>query len=226
MNLFSRALPSILVLIASGCAHAPFKEVVFEPLSAADRSDHVEAFQKEMPAAFEIMESAVFNYRGKEMAALSYTKINENNDMLAIASFTPSGVELAQLKFENEKLNYHFNLPKMDKQFDEAILAEIMASDIRHIYFDRVPPARAQVIVNKKSISYAQIDQENKMEWVFAGPDTKLYQKKYFHKGKLLWNVRYFSYQTQDSLSYPSEIYYENNDKKYTLSLRLKEVLG
>ncbi len=73
---------------------------------------------------------------------------------------------------------------------------------------------------------YAQIDQENKMEWVFAGPDTKLYQKKYFRKGKLLWNVRYFSYQTQDSLSYPSEIYYENNEKKYTLSLRLKEVLG
>jgi len=215
---------SFLVVFLSGCAKTPFEKIDFRSVAHLDPNMVRNNFEKMIPDAFEVMESAVYTYKGLQISLISYTSVNEKEDSVEIIGFNPLGLKLLQVQASGAEVVYSFNIPQIAKRVDEQIMARSIAEDIRKIYFKRIPPASTNIHTKKGKILMVQEKGEDKTEWVFGGPGNRLYQKHYFRGKREAWSVRYFEYKVNGEHLYPCKIFFENYDNKYKLVLRLKEV--
>jgi hypothetical protein len=224
MKIRSWIIWPFLVVFLSACAKTPFEKVDFKSVAHLEPNRVRENFEKLLPSSFEVIESAVYIYKGLQIAVISYTRVNEKEDSVEIIGFNPLGLKLVQVQASGAQVKYSFNIPQIKKRVDEKTLAEAIAEDIRRIYFGRVPPANAYAHKEKGKIVVEQKKEEDKIEWVFGGPGNRLYQKHYFRGKREAWSVRYFEYKVNAEYLYPCKILFENYDNKYKLVLRLKEV--
>ncbi|MCR4288697.1 MAG: DUF3261 domain-containing protein [Candidatus Scalindua sp.] len=225
MKIHLRIIWPFLLVFFSACAKSPFEKVDFKSVAHLEPNRVRENFEKLLPSSFEVIESAVYIYKGLQIAVISYTRVNEKEDTVEIIGFNPLGLKLVQVQTSGAQVKYSFNIPQIKKRLDEETLAEAIAEDIRRIYFGRVPPANAYAHKEKGKIVVEQKKGEDKIEWVFGGPDNRLYQKHYFRGKREAWSVRYFEYEVNGGYLYPCKIFLENYDHKYKLVLRLKEIL-
>lgn len=211
-------------ILLTGCARVPFKSVKYSRIQETPQA-MLENFQQRLPAAFEITESVVFNYRGRKMTALGYTLVDSEQDSVGLSGVTPVGMKLFDVRKSRGKLEYSFSLPaEIDKKVDKQKVAYGMLEDVERIYLGRLPsngalahPARDRVYVTEQTNG-------SRLEYVFGGPYRALVEKRGMEDGKEIWRVRYFDYQEKNGRLYPNKIYYQNHKGHYSLTLRLKEI--
>ncbi len=213
-------------ILLSGCAGIPFEPVRFSPVEGINPGIVRKDFEGRLAGKFEVLESAVVRYRYREFAALGYTEVDSQENSLGVAGFTPMGVKIFEIKSAGEKFEYAFSFPQIEKKIDPGKFAHGMAEDVRRIYLGRVPQASAEVVKAKDRIYYRQASGKGALEFVFGGPEMALVEKRYREGRRELWRVRYFEYRAKGSKIYPSKIFFENRVRKYSLALRLKEILA
>jgi len=62
------------------------------------------------------------------------------------------------------------------------------------------------------------------LEYVFAGVQQNLIEKRYYHDDQLLWTVSYYEYQRKEGKLYPGGIVLKHHQYHYQLIVRLKEI--
>ena len=216
---------AIVSVLFCACARIPFKNVDFRPVSHLNTNKVSEDFCQILPPVFEVMESAVYIYKGHEFTGLFYTRVSEKEDTVELVGFSPLGMKFLQIQSSGDETEYSFNIPQVTERVDGRIIAEAITTDIRRIYFERVPPESAYVRKGKEKIFFVQKKGAGRLEWVFGGPENRLFQKHYFKGKREIWSVRYFGYKVKGIYVYPSKIYFENYDQKHQLVIRLKEIL-
>ncbi len=82
-----------LVVFLSACAKTPFEKVDFRSVDHLDPISVCENFEKKLPDSFEVMESAVYIYKGLQLAVISYTRVNEKEDSIEIIGLNPLGLK-------------------------------------------------------------------------------------------------------------------------------------
>ncbi len=221
-----KALYLFAALFLSGCARIPFEPVALSPVAGLDAAQVRNNFEMQSVNRFSVLESAAIRFRGREIIALGYSEVNEPEDTLAVAGVTPVGVKLFEVKVVKDDLKYSFSFPRLKNSKDPEEIAKAIAEDIRRIYLGRNPSVDAEVFKQQDRIGYRQAEGKGMLEFYFGGPESGLLEKRYVEGKREIWKVRYFEYLHKDSKIYPSKIFFENLQRKYKVTLRLKEVLA
>jgi hypothetical protein len=204
-------------LLVTGCASVPFRETPLVSLESVDPHSVVENFQASVPAKFQVLNSVVFEYNWRKFLGIGSVEIDRRDNQFKLVCLNPMGVKLFELSGDRNTITTHYAIDALMKYGD---LPTAVGNDIRHIYFDMVPSASAQISREKYRISFRQPAGAGEMEYVFAGKDRELVEKSYYENDDLVWRVSYYEYREH----YPQGIVFVNYQYGYQLTVRQKEL--
>lgn len=211
-----------LCLLLAGCATVPFEAEPKADFRAVDPPALLKAFDDSVAQHFELLESVVFEFFGKELTGMGYLAVNGDDGSYALSCMNPAGIKIFEFRGIGDRVETLFVPP----QFGEfgGQLAESVAQDIRRIYFDWTPPPHAKLKQKKNRLVFTDKTDAGKIEYVYAGPQRMLVEKKFSKGWKTACRVRYYDYREVDGKQYPHGIVLQNRKYHYRLVLRVKSV--
>jgi hypothetical protein len=210
----------ILAILA--CRSVPFREADLVPLEGADPAAVRDEFAAALPLAFRVVNSVTFQFRGKAFAAIGYTDVDASRRTFTVVGLHPAGgVKLFEVSGDSEAAESGFALKELSAWGD---LARAVGDDTRRIYFDRLPSPDAKTSRERHRILFRQDEGPGELEYVFAGSDRLLVEKRYYENGRKLWTASYYEYRRKDGKLYPDGIMLEHHEYGYRLVVRLREI--
>jgi len=217
-----RSSVGFLFLLLAGCATVPFEVEPKADFQGLEPTAVVEDFDAAVGRKFELLESVVFKFFGKEITGLGALAINPENTSYALTCMTPTGITVFGVRGTGDTVEALFVPPPMEKHRDH--FAEAIGLDLRRIYLGWTPPPGAKVKHKKNRMVFTEKRDGETVEYTFSGP-RKLLTEKRFSKGwKTRCIVRYFEYEEFDGRLYPMGIILHNKQFHYRMILRVKEV--
>ena len=215
----------ILILFLFCCfactSSVPFKKIDLVSVNNVDPESVRELFAKSIPLKFRVVNSIVFKYKHRAFSSLGYTDIDLIKKTFKVAGINPMGFKLFELTGDNQSVDCVFAVQEFKKHSN---FANTVGDDIRKIYFDRIPLPEAEVRKKKNKIIFIQQSKTDRIEYVFAGTENVLIEKRFYNQKSLIWSVYYFEYKKENNMLYPGGIILEHHKYKYQLVLRLMEI--
>ncbi len=208
--------------IAGGCATAPFDPVPLQPLGDVTAEQLRRTVAAREPERFAILQSAVFEYRGRAMAAICMTEIDVPQELFSVVGMTPMGVKLFQVAGRDGQLQESFLAPGLD-EWDGV--AEAIAKDIQRVYFDSVPAADARAHVWRRQALFRTLTDKGRLEHIVGGNPPVLIRKRLDDRQGTVWDVTYGEYTEHEGNLHAGGILLTHRRHGYRLVLRLKEIL-
>jgi hypothetical protein len=209
----------IMAVLASGCATVPFQETPLVSLVTRDPRSLVEHFQANKPESFHLLTSVVFEYNGRTFAVIGNLEIDTRDHTFKVACLNPMGVKLFEISGSDRGLTTHYAVAAITQYGD---IATAVGNDIRRIYFDQVPSPGATLWKRTFQFIFRQYAGSGYLEYVFAGAQGDLIEKRYFENHLPVWCVSYYEYREQDGKRYPQGIVLVNYQYGYRLIVRHK----
>jgi len=210
------------ILTVVSCTGVPFREVELVPLEEVDAERVREKFAMALPAAFRIVNTVTFQFRGKAFTAIGYTDVDTLEQTFTVVGLHPAGgVKLFEVSGDSEDVENSFALEEFSIRGD---LSRAVGDDTRRVYFDRLPSPDAKAHKERYRILFRQDEGDGELEYVFAGSDGVLVEKSYYEKGRKLWSASYYQYRRENGKLHPEGIIFEHHDYGYRLVVRLKEI--
>ena len=184
----------------------------------------LEEFDGAVGQQFELLESVVFKFFGKEITGLGALAIDPSNTSYALTCMTPTGITVFDVRGMGDEVEALFVPPPMEKHREH--FAEAVGRDLRRIYLGWTPPAGADMKHKRHRMVFTEKRADETVEYTFSG-SRKLLTEKRFSKGwKTRCTVRYFEYEEVGGKLYPTGIILHNKRFHYRMILRVKEVYG
>jgi len=218
MNRF--AVLFILQVFIAGCNTVPFQETRLVPLDSEDPWKMVEHFHSNVPDSFELLNTVVFEYNGRKFTAIGTVQINGADRVFKVAGMNPMGIKLFELSGDQNSVTTRYSIADFSKYGD---LASAVGNDIRRIYFDLVPGTEARSWKRTYTRIFRQSSGPGFLEYVFAGRDGDLIEKRYYEENGIVWRASYYEYRDQDGKRWPQGIVFIHYPYGYRLIVRQKE---
>jgi hypothetical protein len=211
------------ILAFAACRSGPFREPALAPVAAVDAERVRREFALALPGAFRIVNSVTFEFKGRAMAAIGYTAIDSSERTFKVVGLHPAaGVTLFEVSGDSGNAETVFAHREFTVYGD---LGGVVGEDTRRIYFDRVPSPGASVSKERDRLLFRQDEGEGKeLEYVFAGRDSLLLEKRFYENGGRIWTASYHEYRRERGKLYPERIVLEHHEYRYRLVLRLREI--
>lgn len=224
-----RKLPVLLTLVCIGlsaCKILPFEPVKFESVRHLDPEVVRDSFNVAMPEQFEILDSSVFRIYGRKFSALGATSIDLVNGNFTVAGLSPMGLKLFEVSGteKGEDIKAYFAPHVLKNPDSRQSFSQAIASNIAHIYMNRVPQKDARVRKESDQIVFQQDEEQGVLEFIFAGKDVLLVEKRFKRSGRIVWCVRYYEYKLRDGKWYPGGVVLRHFRPSYSLTLQLQEI--
>jgi hypothetical protein len=210
----------ILQAFIAGCGTVPFQETRLVPLDSEDPRNMVEHFQSHVPDSFELLNTVVFEYNGRKFTAIGTVQINRADRVFKVAGMNPMGIKLFEISGDQNSVTSHYSIPGFSRYGD---LASAVGNDIRRIYFDLVPGSEAMSWKRKYTQIFRQPSGPGFLEYVFAGSDGDLIEKRYYEETGIVWRASYYEYRDQGGKRWPQGIVFVHYQYGYRLIVRQKE---
>ncbi len=216
------ALWALGVLWLSACSSVPFQEIELVAVGGADPEAVREGFALALPERFLIVNTVTFEFRGQAFAAIGYTDVDALQQTFTVVALHPAGgLKLFEVSGDSETAKCTFALEEF-RRWGE--FSQTVAEDTRRMYLDRIPGPDAQVSKEKYRILFSQQAEGGEIEYVFAGADGVLIEKRYYEKKNKIWSVFYYEYREEEGMLYPGGIVLEDHERGYRLVVRLREI--
>jgi hypothetical protein len=212
----------LAVLWLSACTSVPFQEVELVAVGEADPEAVREEFAVALPERFLIVNTVTFEFKGRTLAAIGYTDVDASQQTFTVVGLHPAGgLKLFEVSGDSEDANCTFALEEFTRwgEFCRAV-----AEDTRRMYLDRIPDPDATVSKEKYRILFRQKAEHGEIEYVFAGADGVLVERRYYEKKSRIWSVFYYEYRRENGRLYPAGIILEDHRRRYRLVVRLREI--
>lgn len=209
------------LLLAAGCASAPFRETPAVSLGEVEPARLLDDFRASLPERFQLLNSVVFEFSGISFMGIGYLDIDRADNSFHVTCLNPLGVQLFELSGRRGAIETRSVLPPLMGYGD---LPTAVGTDISRIFLELVPAPGAQVWRTKRSISFWQRAGEGRLQYLFAGPERDLLEKNYYENNEILWGVSYYDYVQRGAKRYPRGIVLINYQRGYRLTVRQKEV--
>ncbi len=210
------------LVIAGGCATAPFEPVPLQPLGDVTAEQLRRSVAATAPQRFAVLQSAVFEYGGHAMAAICITEIDVSKGWFSVVGMTPMGVKLFEVAGRDGQLEKSFVAPGLD-EWDGV--AEAIAKDIQRVYLDAVPAAGARTHTWRKQALFRSTTDEGRLDHIVAGKPPVLIRKRLHDREGTVWDATYAEYTEHEGDLHAGGILFTNRRYGYRLTLRLKEIL-
>ena len=212
----------LAVLTVVACSGVPFREPDLVPLEGVDPERVREDFAVALPVAFRVVNTVTFEFKGRAFAAIGYTDVDTSRRTFTVVGLHPAGaVKLFEVSGDSETARSSFALEEFSARGD---LAGAIGDDTRRIYFDRLPSPDARASTDRTRIFFRQDEGGGELEYVFAGSEGLLVEKRYYENGRKRWTASYYEYRRKDGKLYPDGIILEHHEYGYRLVLRLREI--
>lgn len=211
-----------LLLLLTGCAAIPFEQPQLKTIGDVSGVEYVKQFRGRLPASANLLTTVVFKGWGKTFSSLGLLQYDRNAGTFLIAGLTQMGIKIFELAGDQKQLTRGYTMPQIPKpdRFTKAL-----ADDIRHIYFDWLPPADAKVIKNKNTVVFTVPHNSGNIEYTYGGTQPALLTKRCYNRNdRLLWKAAYYEYQTHGDQLYPHGIVLNNYQYGYRLTITLTDV--
>jgi hypothetical protein len=216
------ALFGLGILGAVGCSGVPFRQVDLVSLERIDPEAMRERFALALPAAFGIVNTVSFEFKGRAFAAIGYTEVDTFKGTFTVVGLHPAaGVKLFQISGDSETARSSFALEAFAIHGD---IARAVGGDTRRMYFERLPGADATVSRERCRIHFRQQEGAGEIEFVFAGSEGLLVEKRYYENGRRVWSVSYYEYRRHHGKLFPNGIILDHHAYGYRLVVRLREI--
>lgn len=216
------AVVGMAVVILVGCSSVPFRETRLVSLAGVDPDWLREQFALAVPVTFRIVNTVTFEFKGHAFAAIGYTDIDAFKQTFTVVGLHPAGgIKLFEISGNSEDVDCRFAVEELSSRGE---FARAVADDTRRMYFDRVPSPDAEIFEERLRIVFRQNAAEGEIEYVFAGRDGVLIEKRYYQDGHKIWSVSYYEYRRERGKLYPEGIIFEHHDYGYRLVIRLREI--
>jgi len=169
---------------------------------------------------FEAVSSVAFYYKYQGFAGIGYTIVDSENEAFAVACLNPAGIKIFEVKGTKDSTEEVFFAEQFKKHGDAA---KTVADDIRKIYFGRIPEADARVQKKSREVVFTQPFSDGKIDYIFAGVDTYLVEKRYKEKGRKVWTVYYADYMESNGKVHPWRVLLKHHKYGYSLIVNTKE---
>jgi hypothetical protein len=217
------ALLGLVILSAIGCRGVPFREEALVPLVGVDPETVRERFALALPTAFRIVNTVTFEFRGHSLAVIGYTQVDTSKRTFTVIGLHPAaGFKLFEVSGDSQSAEASYAVAALAEQGD---LARAIGDDTRRMYFDRLPSPDAAVSREKYRILFRQPEGDGELEFVFAGSEGALVEKRYYENGGMVWSVSYYEYRSENGKLFPGGIVFDHHEYRYRLLVRLREIL-
>ena len=221
ITMWGLIITGFVVLYSAGCSSIPFQSVSYVSVKSVHPEEVRERFSLLVPRKFQLVSTIVFQYDRHYISAIGYIAIDTHQKIFTVVCLNPVGVKLFELSGDADDVECRFALEEFTHHKD---FAQAVADDIKRIYFDRIPDSEAEVCKQKYKIVFRQSAGSGTMEYVFAGPDEVLIEKRYYEGDRQLWSVFYYEYRLENGKLYPAGIILRHHQYRYQLVVRLKEI--
>ncbi len=211
----------ILSFIIFACSSVPFTKTVYTPLGQVEPVSVLSSYREKVPDEINLLNTIVFEYRWRKFSGIGQVTADMLEKTFAVVCINPMGVKLFEISGDKDTTNSRFVMEPLSKKGD---IAKAVGEDIRRIYFDLIPQSNAESIKSKYKLIFKQAHNAGIIEYVFAGVDGYLIEKKYYEDGDPVWGVSYYEYRIKGGKLYPGGIILNNFKYNYRLIVRLKEV--
>ncbi|MFO7667047.1 MAG: hypothetical protein R6V76_10540 [Desulfobacterales bacterium] len=211
----------IMVLCLAGCGSIPFQSAPFMSMEKAEPGLVKEQFSLMLPDRFQIISTIAFEYKGQSISFIGYSDINTKEKTFTVAGINQVGIKLFEITGNSDRTELKFAIEDFTKKGN---FTEVVAGDIRKIYFNRLPSDSSKVYKKKHEIVFVQNEPGEVIEFVFAGPGNLLVEKRCIVDNQAIWRVTYYEYLEKNGKLHPAGIILENIKYDYKLIMRLKEI--
>jgi hypothetical protein len=217
-----RRLPLAALLLLCACSTAPFRETELVPLDHLRPAEVLARFREGLPERFRVLNATVFDMAGRRVAALGVTEVDRVAGTFGVVAMNAMGVKLFELTGDGSQVAERFMLPGFIQQEGAA---QAIGEDIRRVWLGVLPSAAAAVNRERTRIVFRETSGQGTMEYVFAGADGHLVEKRHRDDERTVWRVRYYEYRTNGGKVFPMGIVYSNERYGYRLEITVKEIL-
>jgi hypothetical protein len=147
-------------------------------------------------------------------------QVNSETGVFRAAGMNPMGVKLFELSGDSRAVTSHYAIEAFARYGD---IATAVGNDIRRIYFDLVPGKEAKIRKKTNKLVFRQSAGSGIVEYLFAGADGDLIEKKYYEDNGIRWRVSYYEYHDQQGKRWPQGVVFINYEHGYRLTVRNKE---
>ena len=224
-GMLSRQIKNLLfglaILCSSGCSSIPFEKVQYVSVSEVQPAAIREQFASTLSQKLQVINTIVFQYKRHKFSAIGYTDIDSLRKLFTIVCLNHAGIKLFELSGTDNSVECKFALEgaSFPGNFDKAV-----ADNIRRIYFDCIPGPESRIYKKKNKIVFKQSAETGIMEYIFAGADNLLVEKRYYEGWRKIWSVFYYEYLRKNGKLYPAGIMLRHHKYNYQLTMRLKEI--
>lgn len=216
---------TVLGCLLPGLLVAACESIPFEPIPAADMRGRepravLDAFGRATADDVRQLNTVVFEMWWKTFAAIGYLDVRRAEGRFSLACIAPSGPTLFRIVSGDGAVDLSTSL---DELRGRAGAAEAIARDIRRAYLDLVPPDGARAEWGREAIVFSVEEHGERREYVFAGPDAVLAEKRGYECSRLRWRVAYFEYGRVGTQLVPAGIVLWNYEVGYRLVIRVKD---
>jgi len=216
------ALLGLAILGLVSCSSVPFRQTALVSLEGIDPERMRQDFAEALPVAFRVVNTVTFRFKRKAFVAIGYTDVDASRETFTVVGLHPAGgVKLFEISGNGEEVECAFALDEFAGRGD---VARAVGDDTRRMYFDRLPSADARVSRERNRILFREEDGPGELEYVFAGSDGVLVEKRYYEKGRRVWRASYYEYRRENGKLYPGGIILEHHEYGYRLLVRLREI--
>ncbi len=217
---FAGIIPCLF--LGSGCVTPPFAPVALTPLDDIRADDLRREVEASLPERFTVLQSVVFEYRGRSLAAICVTTIDAAERTFAVVAVTPVGMKLFELAGRDGVVASAFVAPGLEARANPV---EAIAKDIQRVYLDRIPARDAGVRRLDRKLLFSTEADGGRIEHIMGGTPPVLLQKRMTDARGLVWSVSYHAYEERNGMWHPGGIVFTHRRYRYRLILRLKDVL-
>lgn len=212
---------AVWLLLCAGCATLPFDPAPATRPGDLPPEEVAARFAATRPVRYEALQSVVFQAFGRKMTGIGYLAVDEEDGSFALAVMTPAGMKLFDLQSRGGEVDAFFAIDLSDRA---ERVAQAVAADIRHIYFNTVPPAGSEVQRKKHRLIFTERTAEGRIEYDLAGPEQRLTEKRIYEGRRRVSRIRYGDYTLHDGHLHAETIFLQNRAYHYQLILRVKSV--
>lgn len=218
-----KQLPAILILFIclSGCSAIPFQKTSYIPMESYDPWSVAGQFKNKLPDNFMLINTIVFEYNWNKFSGIGYISVDAVEETFTVVCINPVGIKLFELSGAKDNIDSHFTFEQFTKKGN---FTDTVGEDIRRIYFNLTPSAKAEINKKKFKIIFSEPSGSGVVEYVFAGSGGYLTEKNYYEDDILNWQVSFYEYQEKDGKFYPKGIILKNFKYGYSLTIKLREI--
>lgn len=217
-----RIVLALLPLLLAGCAApVPFRETELVSMEAMDPAGVLDRFQASLPGRFRTMSSLVFEFSWNRVSALGITEVDREKGAFTALAMNPLGVKLFEISGDREQIVSRYIIGVMTQGGNAA---DAIGEDIRRIYFGLVPSPNASVHRGRRRLVFRERSGPGTIEYVFAGADGFIIEKRYTEEDRTVWRVRYYEYRRANGKAWPQGVVLDNARRGYRLIVKVKEI--